>query len=163
MAKMWHFLIFLKLYCDQTVWFFQLFSRAGASLNKAVKRKLRDTAEACSQQGLVFLPFAMETLGGLHSSAVTQAKQIAAALARSKGCEESETTSQLLGKLSLTLMRCNAMMLTSRHRDSDFVSPDVDGIMWMKIFISSLTFGNKRFHTKKSFLNSSEEILHVIF
>ena len=104
-------------------------AEAGASLNKAVKRKLRDTAEACSQQGLVFLPFAMETLGGLHSSAMTQAKQIAAAMARSKGCEESETTSQLLGKLSLTLMRCNAMMLTSRHRDSDFVSPDVDGIM----------------------------------
>ena len=31
-------------------------AEAGASLNKAVKRKLRDTAEACSQQGLVFLP-----------------------------------------------------------------------------------------------------------
>ena len=24
---------------------------------------------------------------------------------------------------------CNAMMLTSRHQDSDFVSPDIDGIM----------------------------------
>ena len=26
MVKMWHFFILLKLYCDQTVWFFQLFS-----------------------------------------------------------------------------------------------------------------------------------------
>ena len=77
----------------------------------------------------MFLPFAMETLGGLHSGAVTQAKQIAAALARRKGCEESQTTSQLFGKLSLTLMRCNAMMLTSRHQDSNFVTPDIDGIM----------------------------------
>ena len=26
MVKMWHFLIFLELCCDQTVWFFQIFS-----------------------------------------------------------------------------------------------------------------------------------------
>ena len=38
---------------------------AGASLTKAYQRKLRDTAEACRQEGLVFLPFAMETQGGL--------------------------------------------------------------------------------------------------
>ena len=49
-------------------------AEAGASLIKAYQRKLRDTAEACRQEGLVFLPFAMETLGGLHSGAVTQVK-----------------------------------------------------------------------------------------
>ena len=104
-------------------------AEAGASLDKAVQRKLRDTEEAVRQEGLVFLPFAVETLGGLHAGAVTQVKQIAAALARSKGLEESEATSQLFGKVSLTLMRCNAMMLSSRQQDSDFVSPDIDGII----------------------------------
>ena len=104
-------------------------AEAGASLDKAVQRKLRDTEEACRQEGLVFIPFAVETLGGLHASAVAQVKQIAAALARSKGLEESEATSQLFGKVSLTLMRCNAMMLSGPQQDSDFVSPDIDGII----------------------------------
>ena len=80
-------------------------AEAGASLAKAYQRKLRDTAEACRQEGLVFLPFAMETLGGLHSGAVTQVKQLAAALARCKGSNESEVTSQLFGRLSLALIR----------------------------------------------------------
>ena len=104
-------------------------AEAGASLDKAVQRKLRDTEEACRQEGLVFIPFAVETLGGLHAGAVTQVKQIAAALARSKGLEESEATSQLFGKVSLTLMRCNAIMLSARQQDSDFVPPDIDGII----------------------------------
>ena len=105
-------------------------AEAGASLDKAVQRKLRDTEEAVRQEGLVFLPFAVETLGGLHAGAVTQVKQIAAALAvaRSKGLEESEATSQLFGKVSLTLMRSNAMMLSAHQQYSDFVSPDIDGI-----------------------------------
>ena len=41
-----------------------------------------------------------------------------------------EAISQLFGKLSLTLQRCNAMMLASRHQDSDFVPPEIDNIMW---------------------------------
>ena len=60
-------------------------AQAGASLAKACQRKERDTAEACRREGFVFLPFAMETLGGLHSGAVNQVKQLAAALARCKG------------------------------------------------------------------------------
>ena len=87
-------------------------------LTKLLREKLRDTEEACRQEGLVF---AVETLGGLHAGAVIQVKQIAAALARSKGLAESEATSQLFGKVSLTLMRCNAMMLSGRQQDSDFV------------------------------------------
>ena len=103
-------------------------AEAGASLDKAVQRKLRDTEEAVRQEGLVFLPFAVETLGGLHAGAVTQVKQVAAALARSKGLEESKATSQLFGKVSFTLMRSNAMMLSAHQQYSDFVSPDIDGI-----------------------------------
>ena len=102
---------------------------AGASLAKSYQRKLRDTAEACRQEGLVFLPFAMETLGGLHSGAVTQVKQLAAALARCKGSNESEVTSQLFGRLSLALMRVNAMMLSTRCHSDYFPLPEIDGIM----------------------------------
>ena len=63
-------------------------AEAGASLTKACMRKTRDTADACRREGLVFLPFALETLGGFHSGAVTQVKLLASALARSRGYEE---------------------------------------------------------------------------
>ena len=100
----------------------------GASLAKACQRKVRDTAEACRLEGVVFLPFALETLGGFHSGATTQVKQVAAALARCKWTDEGEVTSQLFGRLSLTLMRANAMMLSTRHQDADFPLPEVDGV-----------------------------------
>ena len=62
----------------------------GGALKKAHQRKVKDTAEACRLEGIVFLPFAVETLGGLHSGAVAQVRQLAAALARCKGVEEGE-------------------------------------------------------------------------
>ena len=104
-------------------------AEAGAALTKACQRKLRETADACRQEGLVFLPFAMETLGGLHSGAVSQVRQIAATLARSKGLPEGEVTGQLFGRLSLTLMRGNAQMLASRCQEDSRVPPQVDGVM----------------------------------
>ena len=101
------------------------------ALDKACERKLREAAEACCQEGLVFLPFAveLETLGGLHPGAVTLVKQIGAALARSKGLEESVATGQLFGRLSLTLMRGNAVMLASRCQEDDQLPPHIDGVM----------------------------------
>ena len=42
--------------------------------------------------------------------------------------------SQVFGKLSLTLMRSQVIMLTAWCQNNDFVSPNVDGIMWSNIF-----------------------------
>ena len=75
-----------------------------------------------------FLPFAMETLGGLHPGAVATARQLAAALARCKGVAESVVTSQLFGRLSLTLMRANAVMISTRCQDADLPQALIDGI-----------------------------------
>ena len=55
-------------------------------------------------------------------------KLLASALARCKGSDEGEATSQLFGRLSLILMRGNAMMLSSRHRDEDIPPTEVDGV-----------------------------------
>ena len=82
-------------------------------LEKAVKRKLRETAEDCQREGLVFLPLVVETLGGLHQGALTQIKLLASALARCKGLKEGEVTGQLFGRLSLTLMKANALMTST--------------------------------------------------
>ena len=103
-------------------------AKAGAALEKACKRKVSETAEACLREGVVFLPFALETLGGLHKGAITQVKLIATALARSKGVNEGEATGQLFGRISLILMKANSLMLSTRCQDSDFPSPAIDGI-----------------------------------
>ena len=71
---------------------------------------------------------AFETLGGLHSGAVVQVRQLAASLARCKGLEEGRVTSQLFGRLSLTLMRGNALMLSTLCQEVDFSRAEVDGV-----------------------------------
>ena len=103
-------------------------AQAGAALEKACMRKVRETSESCQREGIVFLPFALETLGGLHKGATTQVKLIATALARSKGLYEGEATGQLFGRISLTLMKANALMLSTRCQDADFPPPLIDGI-----------------------------------
>ena len=100
----------------------------GGALDKAYQRKVKDTAEACRLEGIVFLPFAVESLGGFHSGAVAQVRQLAAVLARCKGVEEGEVTSQIFGRLSLALMRANAAMISSRCQDLDFPPAIVDGM-----------------------------------
>ena len=77
---------------------------------------------------MAIFPFAMETLGGFHSVALTQVKMLASALARSKGSDEREAKNQLLGRLSLILMRGNAIMLASRSLDEDIPLCEIDGI-----------------------------------
>ena len=101
---------------------------AGSALAKAFNRKVQGTAEACQEQGLVFLPIAVETLGGFHKVAVEQVKKIGAAVARHQGSDERVATRQLFQRLSLTLMRGNAALILGRRPDSDFVVPEVDGI-----------------------------------
>ena len=102
---------------------------AGSALAKAVQRKVQGVAEACQQQGLVFLPIALETLGGFHKVAVDQVKRIGAAIARNQGSDEKVATRQLFQRLSLTLMRGNAALIVGRKPDVDFVGAEVDGIL----------------------------------
>ena len=103
-------------------------ARPGGALDSAYDRKKRDTAEACRQQGIVFLPIALETLGGMHHQAVSQLKRLGAALARHTGSDEREVVSQLVQRISLHLMRGNAAMITGRRPDVDFLPPEMDGI-----------------------------------
>ena len=100
-------------------------AEAGKTLSKAYDRKMRDTAEACRTQGLKFSPLAVETLGGFHCVATDVVRRLGQALARKKGCDEREPTSQLFSRISVTLMRGNAAMLNSRSHD--VISAAVDG------------------------------------
>ena len=86
-------------------------------MRKACERKVNGAADACREQGIVFLLLAVETLGGLHKTAVQQMKRLAAALAGHTGQEES-----------LNLMRGNAGMMTTRSPVDDFPQAQVDGV-----------------------------------
>ena len=90
---------------------------SGAALEKAFKRKVQGAAQACQDQGIAFLPIAMETLGGFHKVALEQVKRLGAAVARHQGIEELVATKQLFQRLSVTLMRVNAALLMSRRPD----------------------------------------------
>ena len=103
--------------------------KSGSALIKAVQRKVQGVAEACHEQGLVFLPIAMETLGGLHKVGEDQVRRIGAAVARNQGSDERVATRQLFQRLSLTLMRGNAALIVGRRPDVDFASAVVDGVI----------------------------------
>ena len=96
---------------------------------KSYFSQVQGVAEACQQQGLVFLPIAFETLGGLHQVAVEQVKRIGVALARNQGSDEKVATRQLFQRLSLTLMRGNAALIIGRRPDDDFAPSEIDGVM----------------------------------
>ena len=100
----------------------------GGALAKAYARKVRDTAQACQEQGLVFLPMALETLGGMHQVTVAQLKKLGTALARHSGSDERETTSQLFQRVSLHLQRGNAALLTTRRPEADILLAELDGV-----------------------------------
>ena len=87
---------------------------AGHALQYAYKRKIQGAEEDCRKQGIVFLPLAAEALGGWHEVAVEQIGKLGAAVARHSGQEEGEATSQLWQKLSVSLMKGNAALLTNR-------------------------------------------------
>ena len=61
------------------------------------------------------------------------------AFARDQGSDEEEATSQLFRRLSLNLMRGNALMLSSRHQDEDIPLPEVDGVEKLKLCIFLIT------------------------
>ena len=98
-------------------------------MEKAFKRKVQGAAQACQDQGIAFLPIAMETLGRFHKVALEQVKRIGAAVARHQGIEELVATKQLFQRLLVTLMQSNAALLMSRRPDTDMAVPEVYGII----------------------------------
>ena len=106
----------------------QLWSHVQSALNLRSGRK-QIKAQACQEQGIAFLPIAMETLGGFHKVAAEQVKRIGVAVARHQGVLETVAVKQLFQRLSLTLMRGNASLVMTRRPDSDLALAEVDGII----------------------------------
>jgi hypothetical protein len=98
----------------------------GHALSFAYNRKMRGAAEDCQRQGMVFLPIAVESLGGWHEVAAREVKKLAVAKARQTGQEEEEALRHAFTRLSILLMKGNAAILTNRI--PTFPPAHVDGV-----------------------------------
>ena len=84
---------------------------AGHALSCAFTRKMRESDEDCSRQGIRFFPMVAETLGGLDNVVIREVKKLAAAKARHTGAEEDDETRKAF---TVLLMRGNAAILANR-------------------------------------------------
>ena len=82
-------------------------------------------AEACQQEGVIFMPMVTESFGGWHEVAVTEVERLGAALARQSEQDEDEAVRHLWGKLAILLQRGNAAILANRV--PEFPAPAIDG------------------------------------
>ena len=87
----------------------------GHALKVAHQRKLDKSWQPCHDQGIVFLPLAVESLGGWHKAAIDEIKKLGSALARHTGEDESITIPHLFQQLSIALMKGNASLLNNRN------------------------------------------------
>ena len=87
----------------------------GYALTVAHKRKVDKSWQACHQQGIVFLPLAVESLGAWHTSAIAEVKKLGSCLARHTGEDETITTMHLFQQLSIALQKGNAALLNNRN------------------------------------------------
>ena len=92
----------------------------GSALQYAHNEKIRKFGEACRRQGIVFVPLALESLGGWSTEAEDQVRKLASALARQTGEEEAVAKKHLFQRLSLMLMRGNAAILVNRIPKCDY-------------------------------------------
>ena len=102
-------------------------SNPGQTLITAFNNKCRHTLEACSDEGIVFVPVCQESLGGYHERSASVLKRIALAQSRAKGTDETETIKHFFQKLSIILQKGNCSLLISRVPRSNYAPPSLDG------------------------------------
>ena len=96
------------------------------AVQKAHKQKLGRYAERCGQEGLAFLPMAVDTFGGWHEEALALITQLGRALACMTGGKDGEQVRHVRQRLGITLVRDNVAMLLARR--PTFAASEVDGV-----------------------------------
>ena len=87
---------------------------------------MREAGELCRQQGIAFVPLAMESLGGWHEVAVAQVKKLASSLARHTGQDEKTAIGHITSRCSLLLQKGTAALLLNRVPNQ--VAAEVAGV-----------------------------------
>ena len=97
----------------------------GSAVEHAHRGKVRKYEERCAAEGIVFVPLAVDTLGGWHPSALTILARLGRQVASITGREGHEVVRHLRQRLAVLLVRDNVAMLCART--PSFVPPEVDG------------------------------------
>ena len=102
----------------------------GHALQVAEARKIATHDQNCRSEGIVFVPLAVETLGGWSSLAVDTIKAFSRLQDQRLGIAMNFSLRRhLFQRLSITLWRCNAWMWISWCHL--LLPPAVDGIQWL--------------------------------
>ena len=96
-----------------------------SAVNHAHNIKLRKYAERCAEQGLVFSPVAVDTLGGWHPDALEVITKLGRQLARNVGRDDQEAVRHLKQRLAILLVRDNVALLCART--PTFPPSNIDG------------------------------------
>ena len=86
----------------------------GYAVETAHSKKVKKYRERCEREGLVFLPLAVDTLGGWHEEALEVIDKLGRQLARVVGRDEGDTVQHLKERLGVVLLRDNTGLLSSR-------------------------------------------------
>ena len=86
----------------------------GFAVETAHSKKVKKYRERCEREGLVFLPLAVDTLGGWHEEALEVINKLGRQLARVVGRDEGDTVQHLKERLGVVLLRDNVGLLSSR-------------------------------------------------
>ena len=102
-------------------------STPGHALQVGVRRKLVSNLSACRSVGVEFVPFVIETLGGLSEDTISTIRAIGRAVGQRSGTSDlSRTTKHLFGRVAIALWRGNASLWPHRHPT---LPPSLDGLM----------------------------------
>ena len=86
----------------------------GHAVQTAHDKKVKRYRERCEREGLIFLPLAVDTLGGWHEEALAVIDKLGRQLARVVGRDEAATVQHLKERLGVVLLRDNVGLLASR-------------------------------------------------
>jgi hypothetical protein len=92
----------------------QAAQQRGHAASKAEQHKDAKSLELCAAQGILFVPLAVEVLGGWGQIALNTFKRLARMLSERTGRSRSEETTYLYQRLSVSLQRDNARMIQQR-------------------------------------------------
>ena len=87
---------------------------AGSAASKRHTEKLSKYFDACSAEGICFLPVVVETFGGWHLDAIEVINKLSRQLASHTGGDSDEVSRHLFQRLGILLARGNSALILNR-------------------------------------------------
>ena len=98
---------------------------AGAAAALAAERKLQRMGEQVARQGMILLPFSLESMGTLTKTAIHIVTKLARARAVRRGFEANRSINSAFKTLSVTLQKSNSMMILNKFASHPEVMPEM--------------------------------------